>query len=77
MEMMRRATPKVLKSREAAEQLHCEAATHPCNSTRAAAARGGPNGYPAKDDEDVEVEQRAEPVDTGGVARMHLVAGEN
>ena len=38
-EMMRRATPKVLKSREAAEQLHCAAATHPSNSTRAAAAR--------------------------------------
>ena len=39
VEMMRRATPKVLKSREAAEQLHCAAATHPSNSTRAAAAR--------------------------------------
>jgi len=38
-EMMRRATPKVLKSREAAEQLHCAAATYPSNSTRAAAAR--------------------------------------
>ena len=45
-EMMRRARPKVLKSREAAEQLHCEAATQPANSTRAAAARGGANGYP-------------------------------
>ena len=40
MEMMRRAKGKVLKSREAAEHLHCEAATHPSNSTRAAAARG-------------------------------------
>ena len=38
--------PKVLKSREAAEQLHTEDATLPCNSTRASAARGGPNGYP-------------------------------
>ena len=38
---------QVLKSREAAEQLHCVGATLPCNSTRAAAVRGGPNGYPA------------------------------
>ena len=36
-EMMRRAAPKVLKSREAAEQLHCAAATRPANTTRAAA----------------------------------------
>lgn len=49
--MMRRTTPKVLKSREAAEQLHCEAATRPCNSTRAAAAaaryatRGGTSAH--------------------------------
>ena len=40
VETMRRVTPKVLQSREAAEQLHCEASTYPCNSTRAAAARG-------------------------------------
>ena len=36
-EMMRRATPKVLKSREAAELLHDAAATRPANTTRAAA----------------------------------------
>ena len=35
--MMRRATPKVLKSREAAELLHDAAATRPANTTRAAA----------------------------------------
>ena len=38
-EMMRRASPKVLQSREAAQYLHCDAATRPANSTRAAAAR--------------------------------------
>eukprot|EP00964_Phaeocystis_antarctica_P131022 scaffold94887_cov69-Phaeocystis_antarctica.AAC.1 len=43
----RSSRARVLKSREAAEQLHCEAATLPCNTTRAAAARGGPSGYPA------------------------------
>ena len=38
-EMARRSASKVLKSREAAEQLHTDAATCPSNSTRAAAAR--------------------------------------
>ena len=50
-DMMRRARAKVLKSRDAAEQLHCAAATHPSNGTRAAAARGGNHDYPSQDQE--------------------------
>ena len=38
-EMRRRSAPKVLASRDAAEQLHSEQATAPSDCTRAAAAR--------------------------------------
>ena len=38
-EMRRRSAPKVLGSRDAAEQLHSEQATAPSDCTRAAAAR--------------------------------------